>query len=307
MKISPHIPTLCQKALVDSMSTELMVVLVRKLIPNYDLNERTGFPDSIPVPKKDAAVQIIRDIRDDNYILKFINLLVDMHVSGHMGREHPISNIKTIIREMYDSGYLYDQSYKMFIENPKFQKTMNWGVIRNGDELITTFIRIDIVGNSTLVRENSQNSIDEAYDTLRAIFENAIERRNGRIWCWEGDGGLAAFIFSNRELYAMLAAMEIIHELFIFNRTASRLNKELAVRIAVHSGPCMYSNNIENLKKNETIKKVIEIETKFAKPNTITLSNTTFQHFDEIILKQLQLVNAGQNVHYYNYELRWGD
>jgi hypothetical protein len=307
MKISPHISTLCQKALVDSMSTELMIVIVRKLIPNYDLHQRTGFPESIPVPKKDAAVQIMRDIRDDNYILKFINLLVDMHVSGHMGRPHPILNIKTIIREMYESGYLYDHSFKMFIENPKFQKTMNWGVIRDGDELITTFLRIDIVGNSNLVRENSQNSINEAYDTLRAIVENAIERRNGRIWCWEGDGGLAAFIFSNRDIHAMLAAMEIIHELFIFNRTNLLLDRELAVRIAVHSGPCMYTNNIENLKKNETIKKVIEIETNFAKPNMITLSNTTSQHFDDIILQQLQPVNAGQNVRYYNYELRWGD
>lgn len=307
MKISPHLSGMCQRSLIDSLSTEMMVHIARNVIPHYDLHERTGFPDSIPVPKKDAAAQILRDLRSEELMIPFINQLVSIHQHGHMGRDYPIMNIRTIIQEMYNMGYLYDQELKMFVENPKFSRSRNWGVLREGDEHAFTFLRLDIVGNSVLVREHDDDVIQRTYADLRTIAENAIERRNGRIWNWEGDGGLAAFFFSNRNLHAMLSAMEIIHELFLYNSVRNRLNRKVSTRLSIHAGPCVYTTDPSILFKNETVKKTVEIESKHTKPDSVTISNTSNQHFDEIILRQFKPIIAGQNLRYYNYELRWED
>ncbi|HNX59036.1 MAG TPA: hypothetical protein PKK43_08040, partial [Spirochaetota bacterium] len=149
-----------------------MVHIARNVIPHYDLHERTGFPDSIPVPKKYAAAQILRDLRNEELMIPFVNQLVMIHQHGHMGRDYPILNIRTIIQEMYNMGYLYDQELKMFVENPKFSRSRNWGVLREGDEHAFTFLRLDIVGNSVLVREHDDDVIQRTYADLRAIAEN---------------------------------------------------------------------------------------------------------------------------------------
>jgi hypothetical protein len=307
MKLSPHLIPFCVKALVESMSVEMMVTFTRKLIHNYDIHRQTGFPESISVPKRDAAAQILRDIRENQLVVPFVNILVDTHINGHMGRPYPIANIREILREVHSMGYIYDQEYKMFVENPNVQRTRNWGVLREGEEHAFTILRLDIVGNSTLVRENSDDLIQEAYAGLRWIVQEAVDRRNGRIWSWEGDGGLAAFYFSNKNMFALLAGMEIIHELFLFNKIQCRLNKPLSARVAIHSGPCLYTSNMEELKKLDTIKKIGDIEANFTKPNTMTISNTSSQHFDEPLLTKMRVIDAGPNLRYYNYAIQWED
>lgn len=101
------------------------------------------------------------------------------------------------------------------------------------------------------------------------------EKRNGRIWNWEGDGGLAAFYFSQKNNSAVLSAMEIIHELFIYNMVGCRMDERLKVRIAVHSGPCQYRHNFEDI-SSDTIKKIVEIEFKYTKPDSVTFSSSVY-------------------------------
>lgn len=68
--------------------------------------------------------------------------------------------------------------------------------------------------------------------------------------------------------------MEIIHEIFIYNRLFRKLDEPISVRLTIHNGPCEYSENEEDIKKGETVRKIIEIESRYTKPNSITVSNT---------------------------------
>jgi hypothetical protein len=305
MKQSARLASLFQQGMIESMGVDLMVALVRAVISNYDINKRTGIPDSIPINKKDAANQINRDIKEDGLMLEFANLLVKTHMEGYMGRPLQISCIREIIREMFNLGYLYDPEYKMFIENSEVQRTPNWGVLKDNTEYQFTFLRLDIAGNSAIVRDNPAHAVEAAYGELRRIVESAIERRNGRIWSWEGDGVLAAFYFSKNNSNASLAGIEILHELFIFNTMRCSLSSPLNVRIAVHTGQCIYTNNIELIKKNETIKKIIELESKFTPLNSLTISGTTGQHFNDVLLARLEKNASQSTIKYFNYNLTW--
>jgi class 3 adenylate cyclase len=209
-----------------------------------------------------------------------------------------------MVGEIRKSGLIYDKDTNMFFEDPRVMQTMNWGVLREFEEYIFTFLRIDIVGNSTLVRENPEEVIQKTYSDLRALVQASIIKRNGRIWNWEGDGGLVAFYFSLKNIHAVLSAMEILHELYIYNLVRSELNTPLRVRMAVHSGICQFRHNFEDI-KSDTIKKIMHLESKCTKPEMVTVSSAVYQMLNDTIVKQLQQIKSDTELPYYCYGLRW--
>jgi len=98
--------------------------------------------------------------------------------------------------------------------------------------------------------------------------------------------------------------MEIIHELFVYNQLCCKLKNPINVRIAVHAGQCTFSKNMEEIKKSETIKRVIEIESNTAL-NSMTLSGTTAQHFNDILLNQFETAEKVGSFKNLNYSLKW--
>jgi len=305
MKLSSGLKRLTVKALSESMDVNTMVTITRKLIPGYDIFKRTGFPESIPVPNRDAAGQIVRDMENADLFHHFVNLLMQVHQVGLMGRLYPISHLHEIIQEIIDLGFVYDKENKLFVEDGKILKTKNWGVLREGDEYIFAFLRLDIVGNSNLVRKYPENVVQKAYGDLRDIVERCIDQRNGRIWNWEGDGGLVAFFFSNKSLLSTLSAMEIIHELFIYNQVYCTLDTPLAVRIAVHCGSCNFSFDVDEISKHDVIKEIVRIESKHTGPNTVTISNVVYPALNELLLMRFNPIKADDGKTMYNYELNW--
>jgi class 3 adenylate cyclase len=277
-----------------------------RLLNNYDIYERTCFPHNIAIPNKTAAKQIVKDIRDSGLFLQFVDMLIDIGSTGLMGRKYRVPHLREIVAEINKSGFVYDEEFKMFVEDSRLRKTKNWGVLREGEEYIFTFLRVDTVGNTDLVRKYPDDLIQLTYSDLRIIVQNVVEKRKGRIWSWEGDGGIGAFYFSHKNNSAALSAMAIIHELFIYNKLRCRLGEPLRVRMAVHSGPCEFTFNTEDI-KGDIIKSLNEIESKFTKPNSVTFSSNVYNMLDHILQGQLEIIEAAKNPSFYRYEIKWED
>jgi len=287
------------------MNNDLMETITGTLIEGYNLYARTGYPTNIPIPKREAAQQIAKDIKDQNLVLHFISKLIDVHYSGIMGRTYPVKYLKQLVQELQVMGFIYDNENSMFVENPAIKTTRNWGVLRNNEEYLLSFLRFDIVGNSRLVREYPEKTIKSTYADLGKIIKKSILSRNGRIWNWEGDGGMIAFYFSTKNLLATLSAMEILHKIFIYNQMECRLKSPLLVRISVHSGHCTYSKNDEDIKKSDAIKKLIDVEANYTEPDSVTISDTVFASLDENLASQFTDVKTKGKTVYHNYKLRW--
>ena len=302
-RISSALISTSVRALAQSMTTNTMVALARRIFPDYDLYARSGFPRSIAIPNNDAARQIVRDIVQADSFLDFVLLLVEIGDQGLMGRKYAIPYMREIISGVYDLGFLYDSANGMFVENSEQSITRNWGALRQGQEYTFCFMRLDIAGNSVIVRENSPEAVRETYDTLRDLTQKAVLRRNGRIWGWDGDGGLATFFFGNKNQSAVMAGREVLHELFFYNRIACPLTKPFQVRVAVHTGTFDYSPDEEELKASETIKRVMDIEANYTKPGTMTVSPVTKLMLDAIASSQLQPFTGRDQLEYYNYQL----
>lgn len=279
MRVRSRLRNLCIRALTHSMDVKTMVELAGRILGDYDLHRRCGFPESMVIPDHDAARQIVNDLIEASMLLRFIGLLVEVDQRGFIGRPMRIHRMEDIFAEIREMGLTYDIENRMFLENAVKQQTPNWGVISDGDVHYFALLRFDVVGNSRLVREYDEHTITKAYGDLRRMIQEIVLKRNGRLWSWEGDGGLAAFYSDDVNAAAVYAGMEIIHELFLYNCLNCPLAEPIRVRLAVHSGSSEYHSNIDDI-KSVTMTRVYQIESTLTLPNTLTVSDAVFYNLD---------------------------
>lgn len=305
MQIPSSLITLATKSVSESMDFNLMTHVAKDIIDGYDIFKRTGFRESMVIPQRDAARQIVQDMAKSGMFFYFMALLIQMQTTGYKGRVYNVSYLKEMIRIINDEcGYIYDIENKLFVENPSMRRTRNWGAFLEGHDYIVSFLRLDIVGNSQLVRKYPENLIQATYSDLRKMVERAIDKRNGRIWNWEGDGGLVAFYFSSKSLLATLSGMEIINELFVYNLLHCRLGEPVQVRVAVNTGLCEYTEDFEELMKNDSIKETVQIESKHTKPDSMTISNTVSSKLDASLLSGFEVVEVDARTKYFGYSIK---
>jgi hypothetical protein len=304
MKVSNRFENYLIEALSQSMPTHVMEKLCARLIPDYDLYRRTGFPATIPIPNIDAARQIVRDIKQLNSLPQFVAVLIDVNRNGLMGRSIQIRSLDRILKELEALGLLFREEYGIFMEDHRRNRTSNWGVLREGEIYEFSFLKLDIVGNSELVRRHDKATVDRAYEDLKKIAARIVAKREGRIWRWEGDGGLAAFYFGHKNIQATLSGAEILLELFMYNMLECALERPLSIRMAVHTGPCRFFNSLENL-QSDTLRRLETIESRHTLADSLTLSpgvytdlgtklGSFFTPFKETAYKSL-----------YRYKLDW--
>jgi class 3 adenylate cyclase len=283
MKVKSALLNISCRALYESMGIDMMVRVAESVLPGYDIHARSGIPANIPITAVAAAEQILRDISAEDAFLIFGERLIQISEQGFMGREYRIPLLPQIVKAIAADGYAYDRRTGLFMENTRERVTPTWGRIVEGEERQIAFLKLDIVENSKLVRDNPKQKVDEAYVALRNLVSRSVTMRFGRVWSWEGDGCVCAFLFGEKERAAILAGMEILHELFFFNRLSNPLGTPIRLRIAAHAGPGSYQAECSRLHKEETIREVSLMESTYAKPDTLCASINVYLPVDRVI------------------------
>ena len=273
----------CRKCLEDSLPVELMERFAKEIDPLYDIHEKTGVMEGIPIPKQHAAHRIVEDMINDGRFVDFVELLIRVDAEGFMGRIYPIRGLDELVKGVIDEGFKFDKISGKFLENQRERMSPNWGRLQDGDERKMTMLRLDIAGNSTLVKNNPRPKVEKAYNDIRSIMTRAVTSRLGRLWSWEGDGAHAAFLFGPMEKMAIYAGMEILHEMFFYNRLSNPLSSPVNIRLGAHLGKVSYFDNELQRLKNETIKQTMIYEA-LAPNNSMCISYNLFITMDQITL-----------------------
>jgi hypothetical protein len=266
-----------------SLGMEMTLRMARSLIEGYNINERMGFPPSVPVPVQDAANRVVMDLYDAGLFLELVEWLVKVDHHGFMGKQLPIVGIDEIIEGVKADGYLLDSESGTFYEDSRKQRTRGWGRLRAGNEYPITLLHFDIARNSSLVRANAAQDVERVYETLRSLFTWIVEKRRGRVWDWQGDGGLAAFQYGHPNMSAVLCGIELLDELCVFNITENPLDREILVRTAVHAGFIRYTEVQTDLMRDEVVKEIEEIEHEYTPINSLSVSATVAPYIDGVI------------------------
>jgi hypothetical protein len=304
LRIGARLERTIINALSHSMTVHVMERLASRIIPNYDLHERIGFPETVPVPQRDAAQQIVLDMKAEGFVRRFIELLIDVNQNGLMGRKIPIRFLQRIIGEIEEMGFLYNEEYRIFMEAGRGAKTPGWGILRPGQTYDLSFIKVDIVGNTKLVREYPRSTIAKTYNWLKQTVARIVANRNGRLWSWEGDGGLAAFNFNDKNIQSTLAAMELLHELNLYNVFECPLKSPLEIRLAVHTGPCQFLEVTDDI-QSATLRQLDLIESRCTEANGLALSPGVYFDLGTKLEKYFEPFRVSNEQFVYRYRLTW--
>lgn len=288
MKVRNSLAQTLKKSLYESLDADMLERMAQDVIPGYDLRQRTGFPPNIPMQAQTAASRIVDDIVDAELFLHFIERLARLDREGFMGRGYRIAGLRELFKAIGAEGYLWDAETGLFMEDPRIRRTHNWGRLVQGEELRLSFLRIDIVKNSRIVKVHGESAARSAYEDLRGILARSVERRSGRVWSFEGDGALAAFLYGHSTTSSVLAGMSLVHELFLYNRLYNRIGEPIRVRAAVHTGPVRYLADVGEILKQETCREVVEAESKWTPTDALSITPAVAGTLDRVILDRFK-------------------
>lgn len=279
--------------------------VARGLLRNYDIYERSGFPDSMTIPRLDAARQVVSDCIAGDRFIELVQELARISNEGISGHRYRVQGLNDLLHTVEQFGYRYNAETSTFVEDPAIHRTRNWGVLEDGDTYVFTLIRIDVVGNSKLVQQYPETVIKETFADLREMLREVVEVRDGRIWNWEGDGATAAFYGAGTQLTGTLAAISLLHELFFYNALLCRLPEDLRIRAAVHSGRLQFFEEFERM-QGADFSHLVEMESKFTAPQTLSLSETVYTGLTNEVAEWLEPVACEGGRTLYSYRLRFG-
>jgi len=280
-----------------------MIRFAKMTCPGYDIYKTSGYREGQPIPLQDAAERITTDMVERGLYVDFVETLVQIDSKGYMGKRYSLRGLDDVLTDLLNSGYSFDKTTGSFFENQEMQVTRNWGRLLDGDERQMAVLRLDIAGNSILVKENQKTLIDKAYGDMRKFVTRAVVSRLGRLWTWEGDGALAVFMLGDFTRWSIYAGIEILNEMFIYNKVDNPLNSAINLRLSVHSGPIVYSKSEAQCLKTDTVRKAIKLESQAAVPNSLVISDTLAVAQDQALLDVFSNVKSVSTEKYRIYQV----
>jgi hypothetical protein len=253
--------------------------------PSINLNKLTGYSENLSIPKEEAAKQVVEYFFKTNRLVQLLDLMILTTRIGFKGEGVIFSNIKKILFEMKESGYSYNPDLEKFVAFEKDNKRNDWGFLKEGAAYTFCFVSVDICDNSKLFNRHETSLIRQTYNNFKNFIKSIIEKRDGRIWNWEGDGGLAAFHIKDFVKDGVLSSIDILSAMPIFNATSNFINEDILIRIGINSGEAEFKNDIMMI-DSDAIEKTKLIEKKHTYPMTISITPNTFQYLDSTIKSQ---------------------
>ncbi|MCL2007536.1 MAG: hypothetical protein FWG77_05565 [Treponema sp.] len=302
MKIKYANANSCSLCLQSSLSVDNMLRFAQMVIPKYDIYERLGLKEGTSIFYQNVAEQIVTDMIKGGFYIDFVENLVRIDREGLMGRSYEFKGLDIVVDGLINEGYSYDNVSGLFYENQEESISPSWGRLKEGDEQRIALLRLDIAGNSELVRSNPRPKIEKAYNDIRNIINKAVISRLGRIWSREGDGAVAAFLFGSIEKMAVYAGIEILQEMFFYNRLQNPLDTPINIRLGAHIGQVSYSENEVERLKNDTVKQAFVYES-LAASNALCVSYNLYITMDKIVLELFGDEKTGKGCKYRLYKI----
>jgi class 3 adenylate cyclase len=177
-------------------------------------------------------------------------------------------------------------------------------VLREGSQYEFSFLRADVVSNTALVRRHTAAQVSLVYADLRDLVQQIVEKRDGRIWNWEGDGGVVAFYFGAKNVMAALCGIEILLEVFLYNRLRNPLSESLSIRLAVHTGQAQFLSQTGQI-TSEALQRLETLEADQTEADSLTLSPVVYTNLGSKLSALFQAAQADDHSTVYRYRLRW--
>jgi len=289
---------LIKECISNSWDVRLFNKIGKRIDAKFDFHKASGISEKMIVQPMDAARIFVNYFFENDLQFKLINELIYAHLHGVDGYSISIFNFNGLVDELEKLGYVYDNTRQTIVQIDNENILPNWGYLEEGKEYHFCFISIDIVENSKIVRKNVPSKIKDTYRNFYEILKKSITRRDGRIWVWEGDGGIITFQGESAINRAMYSILDFILNLPVYNCIYNLLNQEIVFRTVIHPGKAIFMNDINKI-NSEALDRLLEIEKSYTKPGNIVISKLAWQALNPTLQSFFTPI---ENLYYFQYE-----
>ncbi|TVR31753.1 MAG: adenylate/guanylate cyclase domain-containing protein [Spirochaetaceae bacterium] len=277
--IRPMLDIALEKDLIELLATNFKAAQIEELgkllFGNFDIYKLLNEQNHITIPARRAAQLLVQHCSECNCHPKLIHLLVETDGSQFMGRQANVEGIELFLDKLTGSGLAYDFSRRQVIKikDDPFE-LMNWGSLRNGRSYPLTVLSLDVVGSSALSRSHGARKVGKALFQLAQHVKDRLRPYDGRIWNWNGDGGIIAFAFKEHEVRAVQFALELQLTMPVLNTRMELPDKvDLALRAGLDSGKLTFANDVGAI-VSDVINYACHLEKSAVPAGSIGLSKT---------------------------------
>ena len=151
------------------------------------------------------------------------------------------------------------------------------------------FLKIDLQTHGASFERHHIKGVSETLDSFETFIEDKVTARRGRVWSWQGHGGLCGFVIPDCVEDAVLCAIDIFGSFSEFNANPykNRIGETINLRVAVHYGPAKYHHEKGRI-HSEAINFVSHLEAKKAKTNSVCISSDAWKESTPLIRSKFE-------------------
>ncbi|MCB1175538.1 MAG: hypothetical protein KDK39_18320 [Leptospiraceae bacterium] len=290
------------QVLINSLNTEQMNDLGRSVDSSFNVYEFSGFGEKIVIPRKVAAECILQNFESPDALRRFIAFMLFRNGQGASGGVIHLKGHQALLSILAEAGWNFDAENGNFIKDQSLEQSHDWGYLQENQEYAMSFISIDIIASSELIRTNVKEDVEQTLTGLKSFVRQCVENWDGRLWFWYGDGGMAVFHGESCVPMSVLSMVSLLNQLPLFNIMQNELRSEndIKLRIGMHYGTAIYKKDVNQV-TSPAMKYSQELEKYHSDPNSLAVSEATHQLMPEEMRRHFELVEPNAVLKIYKY------
>lgn len=227
----------------------------------YDAHKLAGLGTTISISPMGAAKRLVHECAQNRKLETLVVTLIQLDGSYLNDKIVKVRNLENLLYNQTQYGIIYDYKRRKFVTVTQEKDLMpNWGMLRDNKEYLFTVGSVDIVRNSALVTKHGSSVMGAVYKRLLEFLRGILIPYDGRLWSWQGDGGLIAFAPDQDVNLSVACCMNILLTLPLFNlRHENLIKDDIVLRVGLDRGPICFLNDTGKM-VSETINYATHLE-----------------------------------------------
>jgi len=263
-----------------NFKTEEVNELGRLVLGSFDSNEAAGSKNHVSISSRKSARALVDCCDQGAHVPALLKLVVEVDDATVNGKTVHVKGLEPFLGKLLRAGIHYDFKTRRIVtacEDP--DQLPNWGCLKEGKEYDTAIVSLDIVDNSSLVREHGLRRMEKLYFHLWSFLREKLGGTDGRIWSWAGDGGILAFALKENARRAVQFALEVQTSMPVFNVTTDT-PADIAVRLGIDTGKVRFNPDTGKI-VSDVINYAAHLEKRAAGAGGVAISRPVYESLSE--------------------------
>ena len=248
------------------------------MFTKYSTHNIENVVDTVSISPLNASKSLVTECEGKKKLEQLVSIVLQLDGNLLNGRIVDVKGLDNFLYRLTKSGICFDYNKRKLVSIDREKEHLkNWGVLRDGKEYYVVVASVDICGNSKLVKKHKSKVMEKVYYKLWEHLRHQLDRYEGRIWSWAGDGGILAFRDTGDITQSVCCCQEILFTLPIFNLLPSKpIKDDIVLRIGMDYGKIKYFEDTGRI-VSDVINYAAHLEKKGTDPNGFSISDTIYK------------------------------